>query len=68
MSLGAECVRMHKGFYCRFATKEVQELLKHKAIVYDNNYIKSRLKEKVNRDVHLEGLLDIYFKKMSLDV
>lgn len=66
VSLGAECIALHKGFYCRHASKWTHEVVRHKAFIYDDRVINSRLSGTANRDVHLEAVLDNHFRKLRL--
>nr|KAG5692303.1 hypothetical protein BaRGS_009513 [Batillaria attramentaria] len=66
VSLGAECIALHKGLFCRHASRWTQEVVQHKAFIYNDDTLRRRLSENVNRDVHLEAVLDNYFRKLDL--
>ncbi|XP_070173151.1 uncharacterized protein [Littorina saxatilis] len=65
VSLGAEVIALNKDFYCRHAAKEAKEV-SDKTFIYDDNFIKRRVRERVNRDVHLEEVLNHYFHKVTM--
>ncbi|KAL8585555.1 hypothetical protein ACOMHN_046215 [Nucella lapillus] len=64
VSLGAEVIALNKDFYCRHAAKEAKEVAE-KTFIYDDVFIQRRLRERVNRDVHLEEVLKHYFLKVA---
>lgn len=46
--------------FCQFANQETSEIIKHKAFVYNTDYIKRRLNDPVNVEAHLEAILEDY--------